>query len=309
MRISSFSRCALSVSVAVAMLAGCGGSRPELSMPGLAQPAAKAVAWEHRHARMDGALAKWDLLYVSNENGTHQNGSVTVYRYWKRTLVETLTDFKAPEGACVDVAGNVYITDWGANEVVEYAHGGETPIRTLAADSPQSCAVDRRSGDLAIASRKGVSIYRHGEGKPRTHKDKLLSNYHALGYDNDGNLLVTDGCGRGSSPSCQPADFGYLPRRGRSLINISIPGPHGYTYYLHVSAVLWDGKYWVIPAWSAECSLSNGCLTRISIKDSKATYVGTTNLDDFNDPGAVAIYNNDPKEQGTEIAGPPRICV
>jgi hypothetical protein len=167
----------------------------------------------------------------------------------------------------------------------------------------------RECGDLAIANGKGVSIYRHAEGKPRTYKDRVLSNYHALGYDNDGNLLVTDGCGRGSSPSCQPAGFAYLPRRGTSLITISIPGPSSpSTYYLHVAAVLWDGKYWVIPAWAAACTLSPGCLTRISIKDSKATYAGTTNLDDFYYPGAVAIYNNDPKEQGTEIAGPPGLA-
>jgi hypothetical protein len=308
MKSLDFGHYALRSSVVAAMLAGCGGSQPELSMPGLAQPAAKVVGWEHWRSRMDGGLAKWDLLYVSNENGT-KNGTVSVYRYWQQSLVETLTGFKAPRGACVDGVGNVYITDDVANDVVEYAHGGETPIRTLAADSPLSCAVDQRSGDLAIASwRKGVAIYRNGKGRPHYYTDQRLSDYDALGYDDDGNLLVTDSCGNyysTSSPSCLPAYFAYLPRKGTNLTTISIPGASGYTYYINVSAILWDGKYWVIPAWAAACTVSNGCLTRISIKGSKATYVSTTNLDDYNEPGAVVIYNNDPKRQGTQIAGPP----
>jgi hypothetical protein len=312
MKVSGLSRYSLCLSIGIAMLAGCGGSRPELSMPGLAQPAAKAVGREHRHARVDGGLAKWDLLYVSNDihaSGTsrQEEGTVTVYRYWKQTLVQTLTGFKVPRGACVDAANNVYITDYGANDVVEYAHGGATPIRTLAADRPLSCAVDQYSGDLAIANYvKGVFIYKHGTGEPRIYKDSSLYGYYALGYDDDGNLLVTDGCDYYKTASCTPADFAYLQRKGKRLVTIGIPGTSGGDYYLNVSAILWDGKYWVIPAWAAQCRISTACLTRISISGNKATYVSTTNLNQFANPGGVALYDdNDPKKQATQIAGPP----
>jgi hypothetical protein len=293
-------------------LVACSGSPQAQSVPGLTPGAAKVVVPEHRHARADGDVAKWDLLYVSNDTGYTSGkptGTVSVYRYWQGTLVQTLTGFEVPRGACVDAANNVYITDFYANDVVEYAHGGQTPLRTLAAYSPLSCAIERRSGDLAIANYgKGVSIYRHGTGEPRTYTDSRLSGYYALGYDNDGNLLVTDGCGYyNSSPSCLPADFAYLPNKGKSLVSISMPGASGSgAYYLNVSAILWDGKDWVIPAWAADCKLSTACLTRISISGSKATYVSTTDLDRFANPGGVALYNdNNPKKQATQVAGPP----
>jgi hypothetical protein len=299
MKSFSLNRYVLSGGVAVALLAGCGGSQLG------AGPTSDGLA------RSDGGLAKWDLLYVSNDIGytySQPKGTVSVYRYWQQTLVQTLTGFNAPRGACVDRANNVYITDLGANDVVEYAHGGETPLRKLTAYGPLSCAVDRRSGDLAIANfYKGVYIYRHATGEPRIYTDSDLSLYYALGYDDNGNLLVTDGCNYyGSSPSCDPADFAYLPSKGKSLVTISIPGTSRGAYYLNVSAILWDGKYWVIPAWAAPCRISTACLTRISISGSKATYVSTTNLNHFADPGGVALYNDDdPKKQATEIAGPP----
>jgi hypothetical protein len=289
----------------------CSGSPQVQSVPGLAPAAAKVVVPEHRRDRMDGTAANWDLLYVSNDTGYTSGkptGTVSVYRYWQGTLVQTLTGFEVPRGACVDAANNVYITDFYANDVVEYAHGGQTPIRTLAAYSPLSCAVERRSGDLAIANYvKGVSIYRHGTGEPRTYTASRLSGYYALGYDSSGNLLVTDGCGyANSSPSCLSADFAYLPSKGKTLVGISIPGASGSgAYYLNVSAVLWDGKYWVIPAWAADCRLSTACLTRISISGSEARYVSTTDLRHFANPGGVALYNNDPKKQATQVAGPP----
>lgn len=127
----TLARSPLTIVAAVAWLAGCGRAQPELSTPGLAQPAAYAVDRDHWHARIDGDIAKWDLLYVSNLNGRSQNGTVTVYRYWHRTLVETLTNFKTPEGACVDVAGDVYIADWGANDV-----GGGDPGSAYVTENP-----------------------------------------------------------------------------------------------------------------------------------------------------------------------------
>ncbi|HVR45142.1 MAG TPA: hypothetical protein VMT95_00665 [Candidatus Binatia bacterium] len=299
------SRYAVVTSMVGMSLVACSVSPQVRAIPGLASSAAKVVVREHWRARMDGGAAKWDLLYVSNDIGTsrQQRGTVGVYRYWQQTLVQTLYGFKVPRGACVDAANNVYITDFGADDVVEYAHGGETPIRTLAAYAPLSCAVDQRSGDLAVANWfKGVSIYRHGTGEPRTYTDSFLAGYYALGYDSNDNLLVTDGCGYyNSDPTCLPADFAYLPSKAKSLVAIGLPG-----YYLNVSAILWDGRYWVIPAWAETCKISYACLTRIGISGGKATYVSTTNLNDFDDPGAVAVYNDDnPKQQATQIAGPP----
>ena len=43
MMISGFSRCALSISVAAAMLAGCGGSQPPIGVPGATMQTSMAI--------------------------------------------------------------------------------------------------------------------------------------------------------------------------------------------------------------------------------------------------------------------------
>ena len=54
---------------------------------------------------MDAGATKYDLLYVSNSNGT-----VNVYKYWQNhALRGVLTNAADPVGECTDKKGNVYI--------------------------------------------------------------------------------------------------------------------------------------------------------------------------------------------------------
>ncbi len=159
--------------LAAAMLAGCGGSQPPIGAPGampqssaIATQAARDGSWMLPEAKSD------DLLYVSEEVG----GNVRTYRYWHRKLVGVLTGFISPRGECVDRAGDVYIVDFEANDVVEYSHGSKSPIRVInvAPYWPLGCAVDTKTGNLAVANwwqgdgtgEGSLAIYRHAKGKP-----------------------------------------------------------------------------------------------------------------------------------------------
>ena len=84
---------------------------------------------------------------VSNGNGT-----VSVYWYRQRTLVGVLTKFTQPMAGCSDTAGNVYIPDYQAKKIIEYAHGNAKPLRTIddAPYTPYGCAVSPTTGDLRL---------------------------------------------------------------------------------------------------------------------------------------------------------------
>ena len=71
-----------------------------------------------------------DLLYVSDE----QTCDVYVFSYREGNLVGTLTSgigFNAPGGECVDKRGDIFITNGNATNILEFAHGGTTPIERL----------------------------------------------------------------------------------------------------------------------------------------------------------------------------------
>lgn len=93
--------------------------------------------------------AKQQLLYVSTPDG---EVSVWSYPYYKE--LGTVTGFQAPEGLCVDAAGDVFVTETEGQDVREYAHGSLTPKATLKDPgyTPVSCAVDPTTGNLAVAN-------------------------------------------------------------------------------------------------------------------------------------------------------------
>jgi hypothetical protein len=79
------------------------------------------------------------LIYISDD------GTNDVYAYTpKGKLVGTLTGFNSPAGECVDTAGDVFIVNSNTSQILEYAHGGTTPIATLSDPGyyPNGCAYD-----------------------------------------------------------------------------------------------------------------------------------------------------------------------
>jgi hypothetical protein len=196
------------------MLAGCGGSRYTTNVPNTIQQTSQG-----------GAKTRSALLYVS-DGGT---GSVLVYSYPSLKLVQTLSGIIIPNGLCVNQkTGDIWVTEEGsASQIVEFAHGGTKPIRTLQAgedDVVSSCAVDPTNGDIAIANAAtddpgDVMIFDARTGKSTTYFDEHIFSYAFVGYDATGNLFV-DGSARDLK-----FRLDELPHDGKKLIDILWQGP------------------------------------------------------------------------------------
>ncbi|MBV8067323.1 MAG: hypothetical protein JO113_05060, partial [Candidatus Eremiobacteraeota bacterium] len=190
----------LGVYAALALLSGCASS----ATPPLSQPGANAGAFvpsrDGRPSWMAREAARSDLLYVSDV-GT---GDVNVYTYPKGKLSGQLTGFMRPSGLCVDRAGDVYVTDLFASQLLEFQHGATTPVRTLKDpnEDPGDCAVDPTTGNLAVSNVStpystggDVVIFAHAKGRPHAYHDPAIFYYQFCGYDGAGNLYVDGSAG------------------------------------------------------------------------------------------------------------------
>jgi hypothetical protein len=209
--------CGLGMLAAAAMLAGCGASATQFAP---AQNAAGAVransaSWMDPHA---GSSA---LLYVADSG----ENAVYVYSFPGGKLMGTLSGFDVPQGECVDGTGNVWITNQSASEIREYAHGGTKPIATLKDpdEFPDSCAVDPKTGDLAVtngfsSSGEGsIGIYAGAKGSPTKHTDSSMREYSFVTYDDNGDLFV-DGVRNAGGRFA----LAKLPKGGSKFVNIAL---------------------------------------------------------------------------------------
>ncbi|HYL26727.1 MAG TPA: hypothetical protein VEW74_02770, partial [Candidatus Nitrosotalea sp.] len=126
--------------------------------------------------------------------------------------------------------------------VLEYAHGGTSPIATLDDSGyfPVGCSVDPVTGNLAVSNfptsssaHGNVVIYKHAKGPPTGHYTSSKMNQMLLcGYDGSGNLFV-DGLSQASA-----FEFVELPKGGSKLENITLN--HSIQ---SAGGVQWDGKH------------------------------------------------------------------
>jgi len=219
------------------LLASCGPQSPiagpggvNLNAPSAGVGTGRAGSW------MDQQAHTKSLLYVSSV----LTGDVYVYSYSTQKLLGTLTGFTQPYGLCADKSANVWIVNDGASQILEYAHGGTSPIATLndTGEYPEGCSVDPTTGNLAVTnfySTSGagsVSIYAGARGDPQVYSDPGMTNYRFCGYDSNGNLFV-DGVNNSSS-----FVLAELTKGSNSFTNIdftqNIEWPGG---------VQWDGKF------------------------------------------------------------------
>lgn len=288
---------ALGVCPGLFLLSSCAPSQSTVPVfSGAARPVAPAGQRSHGHSWMQPGEANKFLLYVSNADGI-----VNVYRYWQHTLVGELTDFTNPQGECTDSAGDVYITDYGSDDIVEYAHGGTSPMRTIndSPYKPYGCAVDRKTGNLAVAnlsqasyySSGNLAIYKHAKGTPVYYTAKDFTNVVACAYDNYGDLLAT-GYYSYYYGYYQETEFGYLARNSKTLELINLPPYTSSYYWPSVQGVAWDGKYWMVTSYST--------LYLYSI-DIKPVEVGTVTVKGNNGP--VALYFAPATKRATQAVG------
>lgn len=247
-------RAAAFAGVAAAFLTSCSGVEPSVTPPRSATTA----------ARPDARAA---LLYVSDT----ATSDVYVYSYPQGKLRQTLTGFADPAGECVDKSGNVFIANTGGSNIVEYAHGGSSPIATLKDKGyfPLGCSVDPATGNLAVtnfsttgSAAGNIVIYKNAKGRARRHYS-YASMYEMLlcGYDAAGNLFV-DGLTQSYGAVVAELPHGKARMRGVAL-DRSIYNPGG---------IQWDGKHVAIG------DQSSNTIYQFRVKNGKAKTVSSTTL-------------------------------
>lgn len=284
---------------AAALLAACGGSQLPIGAPGVV-PQSQAIA---THAERGGSwmlpeAKSEDLLYVSVYDRNTNTGDVFVYSYRTQQLVGTLNGFFDPARDCVDKAGDVFITDFGNGQIVEYAHAGTQPIQTLKSPTyPIGCSVDIASGKLAVANVPAgnynvsvLSIYQHAQGNPSNYSSPHVPNMVDCAYDDRGNLFVDGWKGY----SLYRSVFAALPKHSRSLRTIKLKGEPRFDL---PTSVQWDGNYLAVTEISSVVQFT--ITGRIGVEQ------GRTNLSDSGDIFAswivkpldsVVIANRSPEE-------------
>lgn len=256
-KISKIGGYGLGVCAAIAMLPGCSGSPMPINPSGptqsVAQPGISPQSLLSRSAQRNGTMAvhpdhspswmaadakKQDLLYISDV-GTYD---VDVYSYPKGKLKGRLTGFGGPEGECVDAKGHVFIANFSLSNILEYAHGGTSPMATLSDPGyyPVGCSVDPTTGNLAVTNlvttsgvgQGNVVIYKDATGNPKAYGNPVISEMNFCGYDSAGNLFV-DGSTSGGAFA-----FAELSSGGTSLKNVSLNESIGIP-----GGVQWDGTH------------------------------------------------------------------
>ncbi len=253
---------ALGGGLGIALLVGCGGSQT-----GAVPQGAAAQALGHRESGkswMKPEAKNSDLLYV----GSPSADDVYVYSYPGGTLVGTITGFDDPLGICSDANGNVRITNTGTSDyayLVEYAHGGTSPIATLddTSFSPQACAVDATTGNLAVANQvDDVAVWRDARGKRQLYLTSYIVNGpETITYDGSGDVIFAD----------FTTQSGWLPT-GDSKVKKFGLRPHLSKH----GPFEWDGKYLGVLASSKKPTHEE--VIRYKVSGGSATQVGTVPL-------------------------------
>ncbi len=178
----------------------------------------------------------------------------------------------------------------GASQMVEYAHGGTSPIATLGdpGEYPEGCAVDPATGNLAVTNfyatsgPGSVSIYAGAQGTPQVYSDPNLANVRLCGHDANGNLFV-DGVDSGSS-----FVFAELRKGAGALKDIAFKQSVEWP-----GEVQWDGKHIAVGDTDA---------VKIYRTTSKGKVVGTTQLGGANYVNQFWIVKGKRHEPSTVVA-------
>jgi hypothetical protein len=232
----SLNSCAFGICAAVVILAGCGGTQGQIAgsgaMPQVVAPAGPTV---HQGSWMLPEAKSEDLLYIGAGNG--QN-AIYVFTYPRFKLVGMLDH--GGRYPCTDSNGNVWIPSFAASAIVEFAHGGVSPIATLSDpnEQPGDCSVDPTTGNLAVTAYPAssgsvsVAVYIGAKGSPQiVPVNPSMSTTSHCGYDDKGNLFVNGYAGDSTSV------FGEV-RKGESKFK-TIPSIHSFQPF----PIQWDGKY------------------------------------------------------------------
>ncbi|HEY1681070.1 MAG TPA: hypothetical protein VGF98_05495 [Candidatus Tumulicola sp.] len=243
-------------------------------------------------------VAKSELLYVSD----WYSSVVRMYKYPSKTLIGTITGLERPAGMCVDKAQNVYIANSYPGNVLEYAHGGVSPIATfdIPNESPVGCAINPVNGDLAVgiisgATSKGQLVVFHN-GKSTTYSEPNNWYVYFPGYDKKGNCLVqAEEPGEYYPPFTTAVD--ELPMGGSSLVSLIMKK----LTISRAGAVMFDGKNFIVGDQQSEsgapvlyqATLSGRTLTGNGIATTLSGQYGIQVVQPFLKTGAKGVVGAD----------------
>jgi hypothetical protein len=193
---------------------------------------------------MDPEAKAGDLMYVSS----YPDDAVYVYTYPALKKAGKLTYLSYPDGICTDKKGNVFVVNNRPGKgIVEYAHGGKTPIAQLddGAEYAVSCDVDPVTGNVAVSNYASysydpgsVAIYPKAQNTPVYYTDPNISVMLFCGYDDKGNLFVD-----GLTPAYENF-FAELPKGKSKFTFIDVKG--GASQFGYPGTIRWDGTHVVV---------------------------------------------------------------
>ena len=260
------------ICAAAALLAACGGSQPPIGAPG-AMPQTRAIA---AHAERGGSWMRREAKSGALLYATGGCSGTCVLSYPAGKVVGSLAT--SGQSVCTDSSGNVFITQ--SSQVVEYAHGGTSPIATLSLPGGDAtgCSVDRTTGNLAVVffgSEGNVAIFAGARGQPTLYGTNISASY--CGYDNTGDLFV-------NGFANQAVALSELPAGSSSFNKCSIDQQVGIPGQMQ-----WDGSYMT---WQSNNEQGAETVSRLAISGSQVSIVGATHLKGIKlQPHQSWIYN------------------
>jgi hypothetical protein len=298
--VSRLMRCSVGVCATAALIAGCGGSQPQVASDGYKQAATAVPPLNHLSPfSKDGILPatlpdhgpSWmepdavnraRLLYVTDPS----DGDAYALSLPSGKLVGKLTGFDQPLGDCVDEKGDVFIASSQNAQVREYKHGARQAFNVLNDSGyyPLGCSIDPTSGNLAVTNIIGngngsdpgnVAIYKNARGTPKYYADPSIYQYGYCSYDGLGNLYID-----GITPPSDNPQVAELPKGSKKFTNITLNQSLGGN---NISALLWDGTDLAV------ASQDSGVIYQFQISGSNGTEVGSTQLTGSSGAGAFWI--------------------
>ncbi|MGA2761203.1 MAG: hypothetical protein ABSF08_12905 [Candidatus Cybelea sp.] len=278
MRLAPTTFTAILAAWAVALIAGCsGGSQgPAAALPAAGSTRMQGASANRGQSWMLARAKTKTLIYAQDE----QTGNVNVYDYSSGTQVGTLAGSVA-DGGCVDAKGDVYIVA-DSGTVVEYAHGGTTPLQTYDPGGfLVGCSIDSK-GDVAItgSSPGRVIVYSKGDAKKgASYSDTACETMSPMGYDDKGNAI---GAGQYNDVSVCALLAGTKQEATLSTSGITINFPNG---------TMWDGKYIVVGDQEATSGKDETGMIQATLSGKTLTSTGETILTDTCYRGYTDVRN------------------
>jgi hypothetical protein len=225
MKLPQLAKCALGVTAATALLAGCNSGTSSQLAPtvGAQGGALKAPAHDAKFAQLTTVVSPKARVRLRQVTGTHAikpnccahaktlfisdagTNEIQMFDFPSNTYIGQVAappeGFSEPQGMCSDNKGNVYLANTGVSSIDEFSHDG-TYVRTLsdAGQYPVGCAFDKSTGNLAVSNITNtgggtgtIGIFTNASGTPTDFAGGGFQRFYFLAYMGKTGVLYFDG--------------------------------------------------------------------------------------------------------------------